>query len=336
MNAKSLILRELSRQKEVRAQDIVRATGLSRAYINRFFQELREEGKILLLGKANKARYVSATPANLKKAKSNLRRFKRIFKNSNLAEDRVLDEIKTESGIFLDIPENISKILDYAFTEMLNNAIEHSGSMVIAVDMLRSRKDIKFTVNDSGVGIFRNIMKKYRLRGELEAIQELLKGKQTIFFTSKVGDLFVIKSSNKKLLFNNFINDVFIRDLKPVRGTKIEFQINLNSKRNLASVFKEYSGEAFEFAKTKVVVDLYKLDKDFISRSQARRVVSGLDKFKSVMLDFKDVSTVGQAFADEVFRVWRARNPSVEIHYQNANDNIKFMINRAKINYELL
>ena len=340
MDIKSLILNTLSKKEWVRAQDIVRVTGLSRAYVNRFFQELRREGKILLLGKANKARYASATSVNFKKAKSELTHFKRVFKNSNLFEDRVLGEIKAESGIFFGLSENVSKILDYAFTEMMNNAIEHSMSKTVAVDMSKNKGDVGFAVSDGGIGIFKNIMGKYRLENELEAIRELLKGKRTtspeahtgegIFFTSKIADALVIKSSNKKLLFNNLINDIFIRDLKPIRGTKVEFQISLKSKRDLNSVFREYGGEAFEFAKTKVVVDLYKLDKDFISRSQARRIVSGLDQFKSVMLDFKDVSTVGQAFADEVFRVWQARNPIIEIRHQNANDNIKFMINRAK------
>lgn len=339
MDIKSLILKKLSQGKEIRVADITKATGFSRAYINRFFQELRQEGKVILLERANRARYVLATSSNLREAKREPLHFQRIFKNINLSEDAVLDQIKKESGIFVNLPKNIYKILDYAFTEMLNNAIEHSKSNNIRIGITRSKNNVKFTVIDSGIGIFRNIMKKYRLHNELEAIQELLKGKHTtapsahtgegIFFTSKAADTLIIKGSNKKLIFNNQINDIFVKDIKRINGTKVAFQISLKSKRDLAAVFREYGNSAFEFSKTKVAVDLYKLDTAFISRSQARRVTSGLDKFKTITLDFKNVDTVGQAFADEVFRVWKSRYPRIEINYQNANENIEFMIKRA-------
>lgn len=339
MDIKTLILKKAGRNGKLSVADIVRATGFSRAYINRFFNELRGEGKLLLIGKANKAHYVSASASNLKKAKKDVLRFKKNVTNKNLSEDKVLDKIKNETGVFLGLPGKISKILDYAFTEMLNNAIEHSKSKNILVDIAREKAGIKFTINDNGVGIFRNIMKSRKLKNELEAIQDLLKGKQTtapqahtgegIFFTSKIADIFSIKGSNKKLLFDNQIDDIFVRDIKSVNGTKIEFSISLHSKRDLSAIFKEYSNEAFEFSKTKVVVDLYKLDKEFISRSQARRILSGLDKFKTIVLDFRKVDSVGQAFADEVFRVWGKTHKDIEIQQQNANENIQFMINRA-------
>lgn len=340
MNIKSLITKILSEKGEIRVADVIKATGFSRTYVNRFFQELQREGKIVLFGKANKARYVTATSANLKKIKLELKHFRRIFTNSKLSEDIVLNQIKLETGIFLNLSPETSRILDYAFTEMLNNAIEHSKSKKILVDMICADNKVKFIVDDKGVGILKNIMKKRGLKNELEAIQDLLKGKQTtspeahtgegIFFTSKSADILVIKSSDKKLIFDNLAGDVFIRNLKPVKGTKVEFQIFIDSKRDLTAIFKEYSGEAFEFSTTKVLVNLYELDANFISRSQARRVVSGLDKFKKIILDFKNVETVGQAFADEVFRVWQNNHKDIKIEYQNTNDNVEFMIKRAK------
>ena len=60
MDIKELILKKLAKDKEVRAATIVKLTGFSRTYINRFFQELRDEGKIVLVGKANRACYVNA------------------------------------------------------------------------------------------------------------------------------------------------------------------------------------------------------------------------------------------------------------------------------------
>ena len=339
MDIKSLILKELSKKSEIRVADIRGQTGFSRAYINRFFQALVREGKLVRLGKANQARYAKATRTNILRSKNGSLHFKRAFKNIGLLEDKVLVQIKLETGIFSGLADNISSILDYAFTEMLNNAIEHSRSKTITAEMRRDKQAIRFFINDCGIGIFKNIMKKKRLKSELEAIQDLLKGKQTtapkahtgegIFFTSKAADIFVIKGSNKKVIFDNKISDIFIRDISPVSGTRVEFNISLNSGRGLANIFEEYSGGEFEFSKTKVLVALYKIDTDFISRSQARRIMSGLDRFKIIILDFKKVETVGQSFADEVFRVWKSNHPGIKIINQHVNENIEFMINRV-------
>ena len=338
VDVEKLIFRELGRKGEVRVADIVRASGFSRAYVNRFFHTLKEGEKIALVGKANQARYVSAKDA--RRAKKNILSTRRILKNINLSEDVVLDEIRRDTGIFIDLAKNVSDILNYAFTEMLNNAIEHSASKEIIVVMNRGKNAASFEVVDFGIGIFRNIKHKRGLRDEMEAIQDLLKGKQTtapeehtgegIFFTSKVADNLTIHGSEKKLIFDNVLGDVFVKNARMIKGTAVSFEIDQNSKRVLSDVFREYTGDVFEFGKTKVRIDLYAMDNAFISRSQARRVLSGLDKFKEIVLDCKGVETVGQAFADEVFRVWQNHHKNIRIGVLNINENIGFMIERAK------
>lgn len=337
-----LILRIISKKKQVRVADIVKETGFSRAYVNRFFKKLKDEEKIALVGKANLACYIVMGKSEIEKAKQRVFNIQRTLKNKKLSEDVVLDEIKKNTGIFLHLPKNISDILDYSFTKMLNNAIEHSKSKIIKISIKRDDFNValQFKVIDQGIGIFNNIMQKKRLKNELEAIQDLLKGKQTtapkkhtgegIFFTSKIADMLTIQSSRKKLIFNNLLDDIFIKNTdKKIIGTKVTFSIFLKSRTSLNNVFKEYSGNMFEFSKTKVNVRLYKMDNSFISRSQARRILVGLDKFKTVILDFKNVDTVGQAFTDEIFRVWQNHYPRIKIMYKNANENIIFMIKRS-------
>lgn len=339
MNIRALILKKIKKGGQVAAADIIKSTGFSRAYVNRFFRVLQNEGKITLVGKANKAVYVSSESAAVTKAKKKILRTRRVLHNRNLSEDAVLDEVKRDTGVFLDLPRSVTQILEYAFTEMLNNAIEHSRSREIEISMEKNKNGVKFSVVDRGIGIFKNIMLKKGLKNELEAIQELLKGKQTtapkehtgegVFFTSKAANVLTIQSTTKILIFNNIIKDVFIKSVKRTKGTRVIFYINIKSKRNLNKIFREYAGDAFEFSKTRVIIRLYRMDNKYISRSQARRVVTGLEKFKQVILDFSKIDTMGQAFADEIFRVWKARHPNIEIKYEKANQNIEFMIKRA-------
>jgi len=336
MDIRGLILRLVKEKGSVRVADITKLAGFSRAYINRFFQELRREGKIALVGKANKAHYIPATREKLREAKKATREVNRILRNENLSEDVILSRIKEETGIFLALPKNVSRIIDYAFTEMLNNAIEHSRSERIFVKMNRTDEGLELRVVDRGIGIFRNIMATRGLQNELEAIQDLLKGKQTtdperhsgegIFFTSKVADRLIIKGSGKKLIYDNVLEDVFIENIRPIIGTEVEFWTSEGSRKDLIKVFAAYAGEAYEFGKTMVTVDLYKTPGSYVSRSQARRILTGLEKFKVIVLDFKDVETVGQAFADEVFRVWKNHQPDTQVKVQNANENVQFMI----------
>jgi anti-sigma regulatory factor (Ser/Thr protein kinase) len=331
-----LIHRILKKKGEVRVSEVVKATEFSRAYVNRFFRQLRGQGKLVLVGKADQARYVPASKQAVKKAKLGISRVHRILRNTGLSEDRVLAEIKEKTGIYIGLPENISHILDYTFAEMLNNAIEHSGSGRIWVWMERSSGNIYFRVLDRGVGIFKHMMAKRGLATELDAVQDLLKGKQTtdperhsgegIFFTSKVADRMAIWGSKKKLLYDNLIGDVFIEDIQPFKGTDVEFWVSRRSTKQLKKVFDEYTGEAFEFGKTVVSVELFKTGGSYVSRSQARRILTGLEKFKEVVLDFKKVNAVGQGFADEVFRVWQRDHPHIRLSVRKANENIQFMI----------
>lgn len=340
MDIRALILKQLKKQGFVKAADIVKASGFSREYVDRFFRALREEGVLALIGKANQSRYVEAQTKQIEKAKRTLLVTSKVLLNKNLSEDKVLEQLKKETGIFLGLKKNVLGIIDYAFTEMLNNAIEHSQSKIIKIRMQIAKDIIRFEIADKGIGIFKHLIIHRRLKNELEAIGDLLKGKQTtkpgqhtgegIFFTSKAADVLMIRSGNKQLLFNNLIPDVFIRDVKYFSGTKIIFNLSINSSRRLDRIFRAFTQGSFEFAKTQVVVRLYKLGKDYVSRSQARRILSGLDKFKVIILDFAGLETVGQAFADEVFRVWQHHHATIRLMVENANENVLFMINRAK------
>lgn len=336
------ILSLLRSQKEARAADIIKKTGFSRTYVNRFFQDLRDEGRIVLIGKANRAHYVLADNDAVRTSKVNILSITKIVRNKDISEDTVLSGIKQNTGIFDGISRNVSGIAGYAFSEMLNNAIEHSGSRFIKIEMKRDGDCITFGVADKGVGIFNNIRKKKNLASNMEAIQDLLKGKQTtspeahsgegIFFTSRVADILTIRSSKKKLVFNNLLADVFIKDIRRTAGTKVNFSVNVKTKKRLDDIFKKYTDSSFEFSKTSVIIRLYRMGSECISRSQARRIEAGLEKFKTIILDFKGMDTIGQAFADEIFRVWRSNHPRIDVISKNANDNVEFMIKRATTN----
>ncbi|MEN9558743.1 MAG: hypothetical protein RL141_1112 [Candidatus Parcubacteria bacterium] len=343
MTIKDRILAFLKEETVSTTAKISKKLGVSRIYAHRILQELRQEGLVLLVGKTRQAAYVlTADKRAMYEAQSAIRHISLRLHNAHLAEDIVFARIERETGIFLDVPENIRKIVQFGFTEMLNNAIDHSGSKKIVVDCRKTDTSISFTVRDFGIGIFNNVRETKKLPGTLEAIQELLKGKTTtmpekhsgqgVFFTSKAADIFIADGGDKKLTINNLLPDIFISDRATLKGTLVFFAISLKSKKQLVDVFNAFTSDIegdSEFSKTRVSVKLFQFGKDLLSRSEAKRVVVNLEHFRDVELDFRGVTTVGQAFGDEIFRVWHNSHSNVHLIPINANDNIKLMIRRA-------
>lgn len=343
MTIKEKILASLKEEKTSTTAKLSKKLGVSRIYVHRILQGLRQEGLVVLVGKTRQAAYVLASNTQaVQEARAAINHVSFRLQNQELAEDLVFARIERETGIFLDVPEEVRKIVQYGFTEMLNNAIDHSRSTQIIVDCKRTETAITFSVRDFGIGIFTNVRETKKLPGTLEAIQELLKGKMTtmpekhsgqgVFFTSKAADTLIIDSGDKKLTFNNLVSDIFISDRTFLKGTLIFFAINVRSKRQLADVFNAFTTDRdgdSEFSKTRVSIKLFQFGKDLLSRSEAKRVVLNLEHFREVELDFKDVTTVGQAFGDEIFRVWHNAHPNIRLISINANDNIKLMIRRA-------
>lgn len=106
------------------------------------------------------------------------------------------------------------------------------------------------------------------------------------------------------------------------------------TERTTKEIFDEYTGDDFVFNKTKITVHLAKdyLGHDFVSRSLAKRILMNVEKFKIIVLDFENIDNIGQGFADEVFRVFKNKNPDITIVPINMNEEIEFMINRAMKN----
>jgi hypothetical protein len=150
-----------------------------------------------------------------------------------------------------------------------------------------------------------------------------------IFFTSKAVDRFEIESGTLHWIVDNRFGDMTVRTLdSPVKGTKVRVEIEQVTARELTDVFDEYT-EDFEFSRTRTIVKLFAIGTEFISRSQAKRLLHGITKFREVVLDFKDVDFVGQGFADEVFRIWIRQHPEVNLIPTNMSEPVAFMVERA-------
>lgn len=262
-----------------------------------------------------------------------------------LAEDRVWT--RDVAPLLKDLPANIVDISHHGLTEMVNNAIDHSEGKHLRVFLDRNDRQIAMMVADDGVGIFRKITRALDLPDERLALLELSKGKLTtdprrhsgegVFFTSRMFDRFQIASGDLIFDHDDGAGDdlLFDIDMRHVRhGTTVLMEIRTDTTRTAKEIFDQYSSgpDDYTFAKTVVPVRLAKVgDENLISRSQAKRLMLRVERFRTVVLDFVAVTSIGQAFADEVFRVFAHDHPDVTLVPMHAVPAVQQMIRRAEV-----
>jgi len=245
-----------------------------------------------------------------------------------------------------NIPENVLWICHYGVTEMVNNVLEHSEATKLELEIKINALNIEFIIKDDGVGIFSKIQRDFNLTEKRHSILELAKGKLTsdpenhtgegIFFTSRMFEQFIIISED--IAFVVHVIDVLYPDRKEfLKGTLVEMKINKKSNTDATEVFSRFTpgsgNEDFGFEKTIVPVRLIQYEGDsLISRSQAKRLIARFDRFQEVVLDFNGVTSIGQPFADEVFRVFKNKFPKVHLLQINTNEKIDNMIKHVLAN----
>jgi anti-sigma regulatory factor (Ser/Thr protein kinase) len=242
------------------------------------------------------------------------------------------------------INQNVVDVCQYGFTEMLNNVLDHSQSPDVHIRYEQTYTTINLVIRDHGIGIFNKIKDDFRLADARAALLELSKGKLTsdrrhhsgegIYFTSRMFSRFIIFSGH---LFygtrrdaDDWLFETQDKD-EDVKGTCIVLSISTSAGWTMREVFDRYLGDDIRFRKTHIPVVLGRYPgEQLVSRSQAKRILARVTDFTEVILDFTGVPEIGQAFADEIFRVFRNEHPGTPIIAVGTNEVVERMINHAQ------
>jgi hypothetical protein len=303
--------------------------GLSRQVANGYLQALVRDGLLDAEGTTRAREYRLSWLAEAE----------RTYPREGLQEDLVWRELV--APVVARFPENVRDIWHYATTEMINNAIDHSDSLGVFVAVRRNALLTEVLVADEGEGIFLKIQRALQLHDPREAILELAKGKLTtapenhtgegIFFTSRMLDFFEIESHHLRFSHAPRAEDAIVEHAADTPGTRVRMRLANDSDRQMQAVFRDYTDpEEYTFDKTVVPLRLAQYEGEkLVSRSQAKRVAHRFERFKRVELDFAGVSEIGQAFADELFRVFASAHPQIRITPLNTMPAVDQMIRRA-------
>lgn len=304
--------------------------GISRVAANRYVRQLEEQGWIARSGPSTRPVY----------SPGYRRRVEKTYPLKGLEEDMAWSR---DFRPYLSLHPNVLGIAQHGFTEMLNNAIDHSCGRKVFVTAEQDQNTLYMFISDDGVGIFKKITEALELPDKRLALLELSKGKFTtdparhwgegVFFTSRMFDGYFIDANGLQFRHrSNQDRDWLDQTDAGLKGTSVFMAIGLNSQRTTTEVFQAFMNapEDYDFSKTIVPMKLAQIgDEQLVSRSQAKRLIARFDRFKTVVLDFTGIESIGQAFADELFRVYAGAHPQVELLPMHMTEQVERMWLRA-------
>ena len=133
--------------------------SITRQAINKHLKNLASEGALTASGKTRNRTYRLCSQLEYRKE----------FKlgngiNEDIAWDHAVEKFVSS------FPENVKDIWHYSFTEMFNNAIDHSDGNNVFLQITKTAANTQLLLADDGVGIFKKIQKAMNLEDERHAI----------------------------------------------------------------------------------------------------------------------------------------------------------------------
>lgn len=276
----------------------------------------------------------SGTPRRMRYRPGTMRQVVRHYALAGLQEDLPWSH---DFAPLLDLKPNVARLAQHAFTELLNNAIDHSGGSGVTVSVRQTGFHLQMLISDDGCGIFDSIHRSWQIADPAVAMMELAKGKLTaqperhcghgLFFVARAADIFDLHANRQAFQRRPGKSGWF--GLRPLErhGTSIFLAIALDTPRTLDDVLRAHAEQGYGFDRTEVALRLLTGPSVGLeSRAQARRVTARLTQFRRAKLDFSGIDEIGPAFADELFRVFARAHPDVELHPEAMAPRVAAMV----------
>lgn len=315
------ILEKISLGTKSLSSVVAEAFGISTNTVHSYLNELMEDN---IIKKHKRGEYALVTNQS-----------SYLFKRSagELQSDMIAYE-KCLKDQISHLGENVKHIWEYALSEMVNNVIDHSGAETMQVIVAHNYFKTYALILDDGIGIFEKIKAHFSLASLDEAVCELFKGKLTtdaarhsgegIFFTSRMMDSFLISSAGKMFTTTKYNNDNLFDVDEDTCGTCVFMSLSNFTNRTAREVFDAFSNEDGSFTTTRIPLKNI-FDSAPVSRSQAKRICNRLESFEEVILDFEDVSWMGQGFAHQIFVVYQNLHPTISIKPIHMSPDVESM-----------
>ena len=333
---KKYILRKIARGDGAVLEKTMDSFGISITTVKRYIKEALDNGII---------EYAAGAKESYRLIETEYR------SNVSLEEGMPEEDVLLQQYIMPYLTgcnEKARVIWQYCGAEILNNAIEHSRGSQIGIVVTSNALNTTVVISDDGAGVFSTLTEYMAGNGwehpRIEdALVELYKGKITcdsrnhsgegIFFSSKMMDSFVLWSDSLILKWGCQDEPEAVRSHLAAyaariwkESTMVMMTLENETEREASQVFDTYADVDEGFMRTRIPVKEACITGEPVARSQARRICHRLETFREVILDFSNVTLMGQGFADELFRVYALEHPQVLLRPINMLPQVERMI----------
>lgn len=257
-----------------------------------------------------------------------LRQVVRHYPLQGLPEDRPW---RSDFAPYFQLPGHVQRMAQHAFTELVNNAVDHSGGTQVTVSMRQTPTQLQLLVSDDGCGLFRRIEDSFDIAEPAMAMLELAKGRLTsqprrhcglgLLVTAQLADVFDVRANAHGFQRRAWSEAPWHAMPQPALarrdGTTVYLAVALDTERTLDSVQRSLSADgrslAFDRARVPLRLVAEAPHQVLASRSEARRVAARLAGFRRAEIDFTGLPEIGHAFAHELFAVFREENPGLDM-----------------------
>jgi anti-sigma regulatory factor (Ser/Thr protein kinase) len=312
------------------ASCVAERCGVTRATANRALRQLAALGWVEQGGTPRKPRWRPGT----------LRQVVRSYALAGLQEDLPWSR---DFAPYFALPDNVARMVQHAFTELLNNAIDHSEGTSVTVSLRQNATQAQLLVSDDGRGLFDKIRERFAIDDPVLVMLELAKGKLTsaperhtgrgLYFSARLADIVDLHANANAFQHRDWEGAGWRRSRALARqGTSIYLAIALDTRRTLDAVMRAASldGEGYGFERTSVPLRLLSAAGCLESRAQAKRVTARLSQFHCAQMDFDGVTDIGHGFADELFRVFAREHPTVDLVPTNMTPRVAAMVQSVR------
>ncbi len=330
-NIRRYILELIIDKKKGIARKTAESFGVSEMTVYRYLKSMQEEG---IIRKETQGYSLI----------SEKRQYDIKLSGEMIEEDRVYRNCI--EPVVADLSKNVRNMWEYCFSEMMNNAIEHSEAEHVRIQINRNYMFVSVAIIDDGIGIFRKIREFFGFDTAGEVIEELFKGKLTtdsknhsgegIFFTSRIMDRFAAISEKTVFTHDKYdewqtsLDGTFsVSDDGSNHGTAIIMMLSNFTRKTSKEIFDKYADVEGGFKRTRIPLkNIYETYP--VSRSQAKRLSHRLESFEEVELDFYGVDEIGQGFAHELFVKYARLHPEIKLTPVHTNKTIDNMIRHVQ------
>lgn len=346
----------LSERGGFSSAELSERTGLTRQALHRHLSSWVLEGRLQRQGRARATRYLpgpgnSSCPPESRPRGRAPAGLGRTYRVEGLSPQAAWRDLQAWLGSQAPgIGDTALAVLEWVTCELVANGLAHAQSPYLSLRAHADSDRVALALADAGLGAFETLRRKLGASSALDALQWLSNPPATpaagppdpacrgLRSVSHMVELFELDANGFEWSVDNALGETAVSEVPEVprhssgtgetggAGTEVRVSVALDTQTHPADILAHRPA----IHGTRVLA-LRDFGRRLFTRSDARRLLEGMDLYAEIVLDFDGIEGTGLGFVDELLRVWPIRHPLTRLRVQGAGAAVAFMLRQCGV-----